>query len=283
MRVKIFSDFTTSENHLTIMKSWGKGLVYKDMEFVADDNFTHAVVINNGRPSLNIPRKNIINFMWEPYQYLDWRGIANWVAQYGGTLVCHSDRLRGPRVKEYIPFLSSKPLHVNHKAPKTKRMSMVASSKKHLDGHKLRHDLIQRILYSDLDIDIYGRDINSHFREDERMKGTIDDTVKAFAPYEYTISIENSDCGYYLTEKFYDPIVCGCVPLYWGSRQATKVFGDASHIQLPISYDVETIFKVIERVYKEGEKKDTQVVEDLLNNKINMPEFLWEHFTTCNF
>jgi hypothetical protein len=65
-----------------------------------------------------------------------------------------------------------------------------------------------------LQIDSYGRTLRNKELPDDRGRETKLDTI---ARYKFTIAIENSFTQDYVTEKFYDPLVVGSVPVYLGA------------------------------------------------------------------
>ena len=77
-----------------------------------------------------------------------------------------------------------------------------------MQGHKLRHEVIQR--YGDA-TDIYGLDnwVNP---------------IEAYAPYKYSIIIENERCPGYFTEKLIDCISVGTIPVYCGCHDVGRYF-----------------------------------------------------------
>jgi hypothetical protein len=279
MKVKIFSDFCDPTGNLGALKSWGKGTQYRNVEFVDGDDYTHAVLLNSVTPILNIDKKNILQFLWEPYELLDINKIAKYAESHKGYIVAHDRRLIGNHILYHIPYLSPLPLSSDHTKPKKNRMSIIASSKGYLNGHKLRHLIIQKILNSNLDIHIYGNGIKDVFRvNDTRIKGFIEHKPDALSEYEYTISIENTKYDYYLTEKFTDPIICGCVPLYWGANNVSSIFGSESHVDLPNSLNSDEIFEKIKDVYQNGSNKNPQIVYNRLKDDLNLPHYIWNHF-----
>lgn len=275
-KVKIFSDFCDPQGNLGALKSWGKGLTYKDIEFVCGDDFTHAILINNATPNINVFYKNIINFLWEPYELLDMHKIIN--RNNGGYFVTHDGRITGNRVIQGIPFLPPLPLYENYLKPKKHLMSIIASSKNYLPGHMLRHQIVNRILKSNLDIHIYGNGIENIFgKTDSRIKGKIEDKTLALSEYKYSIAIENSKYDYYLTEKFTDPIICGSIPIYWGANCVNNVYGDESHINLS-GNNPDEVFSQIENIYNNNIEKDTNIAYQKIINSINFPHFVWSTF-----
>lgn len=88
---------------------------------------------------------------------------------------------------------------------KTKSCSLIASAKRDLVGHQLRHSLIDWVRETGVDVDIMGR---GYMPFDEKSDG--------LAPYRYSIVIENVRERNYFSEKLTDAILCATVPIYWG-------------------------------------------------------------------
>ena len=87
--------------------------------------------------------------------------------------------------------------------------------------YKKRIGLLNKILASDLDIDIYGRRLKI---DDQRFKGPLDYKFMGILPYEYSIAIENSEEKNYITEKFVDCVLCNTIPIYHGAPNITEVY-----------------------------------------------------------
>jgi hypothetical protein len=90
-------------------------------------------------------------------------------------------------------------------AEKVKSCSLIASAKRDLVGHQLRHDVIDWIRETGVDVDIMGRGYTPF---DQKSDG--------LAPYRYSVVIENVRERNYFSEKLIDSILCATVPIYWG-------------------------------------------------------------------
>lgn len=86
---------------------------------------------------------------------------------------------------------------------KNKLISIIASAKKLLTGHQLRHQIIKEI--TDKNIDVLGR---GYVPFEDKKDGLL--------PYYFSIVIENCQEVDYFTEKLSDCFVCETVPIYWG-------------------------------------------------------------------
>lgn len=89
----------------------------------------------------------------------------------------------------------------------TKRanISLIASSKRDLEGHVLRHDIVEWAAQADIALDVMGRGYKPFDRKSDGL-----------APYRFSVIIENVREPNYFTEKLVDAILCECVPIYWG-------------------------------------------------------------------
>lgn len=90
---------------------------------------------------------------------------------------------------------------------KTKVCSIIASDKKHLPGHRMRH----RIIAENTWIDAYGSGTPS---------GRIPTKDPALAPYMFSVVIENDSYDHYVTEKLLDCFATRTIPIYWGGETA---------------------------------------------------------------
>ena len=101
--------------------------------------------------------------------------------------------------------------------PKTKNVSIIASAKTITPGHVLRHEVIAD--YAKAIQGIYGRGYQK-----------VDYKLEALKDYRFSIVIENEQSDFWITEKLIDAIVCGCVPIYWGYRNLSKLGFDMNGI-----------------------------------------------------
>jgi hypothetical protein len=77
----------------------------------------------------------------------------------------------------------------------------------------LRQDYLKELMHY-INIDSYGRLFNNKKLENDTGG---DAKLKLYATYKFVIAFENSCTEDYVTEKFYDPILAGAVPVYLGA------------------------------------------------------------------
>ena len=96
---------------------------------------------------------------------------------------------------------------------KTRMLSIIASAKASLVGHKLRHKVVAWLREARIDAEIMG----GGYR-------WIEHKSEGLAAYRYSIVIENSREEGYFTEKLIDALLCRTVPIYWGAPDIAKFF-----------------------------------------------------------
>ena len=92
-------------------------------------------------------------------------------------------------------------------------MSLIASSKRQLEGRRLRHDTASWINETGADVDLLGR----AYRPIEQKEDGL-------APYQFSVVIENCSEPGYFTEKLNDCLLCNTVPVYWGAPDIGDFF-----------------------------------------------------------
>ncbi len=96
---------------------------------------------------------------------------------------------------------------------KTAMLSLIASNKRRLKGHRLRHRVVREIRKRRLEADIMGRGYRS-----------FDNKGDGLARYRYSVVIENSREPGYITEKIIDAFLTRTVPIYWGAPDIGNFF-----------------------------------------------------------
>ena len=116
--------------------------------------------------------------------------------------------------------------------PKKEHATLVAvtSGKLHLPGHKERMVFFQALLASGVDLRLFGHNLPMALNPGGKLmdKGSI------LRPARFALAIENHALGdLYVTEKIWDPLLCWCLPLYYGSGAAEKMIPPEAFVRLP--------------------------------------------------
>lgn len=96
---------------------------------------------------------------------------------------------------------------------KTLNLSLIASKKKSLPGHKLRHRIAAWLVKNEVEADLVGTGYKPLVNKADGL-----------APYHYSVVIENCQERGYFTEKIIDALLLKTVPVYWGAPDIEKFF-----------------------------------------------------------
>lgn len=100
---------------------------------------------------------------------------------------------------------------------KPEMVSCIASPKRMLAGHRLRHEVARACP----EVHMFGPEYRP-------LPTVTHGKVAALAPYKYTIVIENAIESGFWTEKLVDAFICGCIVLFWGTKDALQRFDAGS-------------------------------------------------------
>jgi len=97
-------------------------------------------------------------------------------------------------------------------------ISLIASMKNDLEGHKLRHKLIS----------FDKSHTHQLLTPLGRAYKQFDDMFTALAPFQYSVVIENCIEPHLFTEKILNCLACKTIPIYWG-HESVKQYFDTSN------------------------------------------------------
>jgi hypothetical protein len=234
MTIKFFSNYSSSEN---LLKRFMANYIIQDnlLDFTISEAYDYAVVFNRTNEFI-IPSAKIITVIQEP----SWSKVHEDSSFLTGSdyLIIHDAKLfesalgvrlggeviESPSYMFYDDRVDKTFFHYATSTAKVRKLSIVISYLNKPTGiYQKRFGLLNKILASDLDIDIYGWRLSI---DDKRFKGYVDYKFTALLPYEYSIAIENSEEKNYITEKFVDCVLCNTIPIYHGAPNISEVYNE---------------------------------------------------------
>lgn len=275
MKVRFFSTRDSSED---LLERFFYNYVVHDsrLSFTFEDDYDYAVVLNNTYAEIK-SSAGIITVIQEPSwspvhrnkrfltasDFLIIHDKALFERRHkinlGGTVIespafmFYNDRVK----HELIDFVAS--------VQKEKKVSMVVSHRNNGHGnYRKRIALLNKILESDLPVDIFGRHLKI---KDKRYKGSPDFKFSALIPYEYSISIESANEKNYITEKFFDCAMYHAVPIYYGAPNVAEVYDD--RFFRTIDLDSPTVIEDIRQIIAEPAPRSS-VNRDIYRNEFNL-------------
>ena len=272
-RIRIFSSFCQSENCKEIyerlceaqfMENYGPD---KEVYITNDNDFTHVIILNTAMPQIaHISPKNVIGFAFEPPVFLGLsQQFVNYAQQYiGKYFIGDKGNLPNPFIERFSHMWHNPPL--KYTPSKTNVMSMMVSEKVNQAGHKYRHDLINKILETDLPIDIYGRGCQYYeYMGDPRIKGKFNE-IEPYENYSFHIAIENLQSNHYFSEKIMNPLLCGTTPIYLGCRNIDKYFPEyVVHLSGDINNDMQLLKNVCSNPEQYKKRIDVPVIKETIS------------------
>ena len=130
---------------------------------------------------------------------------------------------------------------------KDDKVVSILSEKCRDTGHILRISFIKEST-TNTRIDVYGRENYHHI---DSYVGTVsdDDRYNVYSKYKYVLAVENNSEHNYATEKIWEPLLCECLPFYWGCPNLEEVIDPQCFVRLPLedpAKSAEIIRKAIE-------------------------------------
>ena len=282
IRVKIFCPFASSENCKETyerincaggMQFYGED---KKIHITANDDYTHAIIINTAMPDLKIPKQNVIGLAFEPIQFLNLTpAFVNYAINHIGKYLIGDAVHNLPAL--FVPhfgylWYSPPPLPLTEMTMKNRVMSIIVSNKLTAPGHQYRHKLTQEIIKRGLPVDIYGNGSSNY--SFHTVKGPFDDDVQPYRHYLFSICIENFKSGHYFSEKIITPLLHNCLPIYHGCTNIGTYFdkGDVITLKGRVEHDIQVLIAILKnpsmyyrRTCTDKNKKTVNLIENLEN------------------
>ena len=216
----------------------------QNVDIVDDNNYDILVCCNSITEEPRVSKEKIIGVVMEPSWSHNWDRNLD---KYCGTIFVHDNSLFNfdTSICNVIerPSLMFNEFYNTFEYPikdlirdrfkKTKKISCIISngngggSDEQL--YRERTNLVHDIIKYKLPIDIYGRGWTP---DGDKIKGTLERKIDALIDYEFSIGIENSSQKNYISEKFFDPLLVGAVPIYYGCPNIEDVYNKNSFIHL---------------------------------------------------
>lgn len=274
-KIKFLSNYDDSESLLKRFKA--NYLIYdNDLAFTIANDYDYAVVFNRTDEPVN-PKARVITIIQEPsfskaHEYIDFLLHSDYVLVHDPELFEKTHKLHigggvitTPSYMFYHDLVPYQFFDAATVIKKERKLSMIVSYlNKPVGIYNKRMGLLNKILDSDLDIDIYGKRLEI---EDRRFRGWLEHKFIGLLPYEYSIAIENSNEWNYVTEKFVDCALCRTIPIYNGAPNINDIY-DKRYIRA-IDLDSPTIIEDIKKIIKEPAPLSTRN-KDIYFNHYNL-------------
>lgn len=203
----------------------GNSLEHGDIRFTVDDEPADVlVVLNYLKYDTTISARSGYVWNWhnEPI-------VRKPFAKGFDRVFSHEDS-SDPRVVQAPPILdwwvekSWDELARLEPPKKTRGLSLIASDKAMIPGHRKRREFVSLVEDCMPEVDVFG--IGRTRQLDDKWDG--------LAPYKFSVAIENTSKFGYWTEKIADCFLSFTVPVYFGATNIGEYFPEDSFIWLPL-------------------------------------------------
>ena len=261
LKIKCFSSFCDSK----ICKDNFENIVepmllekYKrnHIIFTTGEDYTHVIILNTAMPVINanVPKENVLGLAYEPIEFLNiTQEFVEYAKKYiGKYFIGSKHNLPEPFIESFAFMWFCPPIRYDKTFVKTKIMSIVVSDKISAPGHRYRHALVENILKNNLPIDIYGKGANYYSSISGAcawIKGEFND-VEPYHDYCFTICIENYGSNDYISEKFMNPIMSKCMPIYIGAKNVSSYFNHFISLTGDLKRDIYILINILQEPKK---------------------------------
>jgi hypothetical protein len=239
----------------------------KDIYITDGDYYTHVIILNTAMPILpnTIPKENVLGLAYEPPHFLGLTTpFVHYAQQYiGKYFIGDTYGLPSPFIENQAYLWHNPPLKSISTKPHF--MSIMVSQKTMAPGHKYRHELVAKILKSNLPIDIMGRGCK-YYAPDPRLKGEFND-LEPYLSYQFHIAIENFQSNHYFSEKIIDTLLCSTTPVYLGCKKIEKYFPG---MVVCLSGNVETDIALLRNILENPDKYRKPIDIDVVKNTTSL-------------
>lgn len=229
-----------------------------------------VVFLNTIDCSILKPGQKAVLFFHEPLDYahlyqstIDWKRLKNidiHVVSHlpsSSLFITNPEQLRYTRSIPYVHFhhmAQYDELRSVNKHIRTKQICSITSGFSGIPGYQRRRDFIEFLSVSNPKLDLYGRFGKISYSL-AAYRGPCLSKWETLSSYKYNLVIENSSDEYYISEKIFDSLICGCMPIYHGSDKIFNILPkewfyylptlDASEIPTLNAYLESDAYKVI--------------------------------------
>jgi hypothetical protein len=265
MKIKVVSNYDSDHNMFVTMNNCFDNKTI--ITLTEKDDYDYLLIINGYSGQIKTSRDKIFGLLQEPIGNINYDRNLHF---YCSKIFCQSYKM----FNSYKGIVEC-PLHmfyshhtifdknyfINYNSiDNRKKLCIIVSSisspnNSNWSSHNYskRHNLVNKLLNSDLDFDFYGRGWNIN---DKRYKGTTSNKHETLRQYEFSVAIENSCETNYASEKLFDCFLNNTVPIYYGCPNIRELYNKDSYEVLDIGS--EDVVQQIKNIITNSNKKYEQ-------------------------
>lgn len=227
-KIKLLANWASGDDLIREFSTMPTG----NLELVKGDDADYFVIISTpGAKDVYDPKRTII-FQMEPWVYDNSKpwGVKCW----GDWANPDPEKFLHVRThRRYLNNVQWSTVGDLVNLPEKKDAPCIILSPKLNDvGHHKRTEFVRG---ADVGkpIDVYGRE-NYHKLESYVGQVPSENRYNVYAKYKYVIAVENNFETNYASEKIWEPLVCECLPFYWGCPNLEEYIDPLCFVRLPL-------------------------------------------------
>lgn len=144
-------------------------------------------------------------------------------------------------------------LQVIDGSSRSKTICSITSGFSGIPGYEFRRNFIQQLSEITPNFQLYGR-FSKEAAALLPYNGPCNFKWETLKNYKYNLVIENSDDEYYISEKIFDSLICGCMPIYHGSEKIFELIPESWFYYIP-KLDSQNAYRVAEIIRSDSYKR----------------------------
>jgi Glycosyltransferase family 10 (fucosyltransferase) C-term len=147
----------------------------------------------------------------------------------------NSDGIKFHRSIPYVHFhhmATYDQLNAINETKRTKLICSIASGLNGIPGYQNRRQFFENFSAANPLFDLFGK-FSEFSASIPSYRGQCIFKWKTVSQYKYSLVIENSTDDYYISEKIFDALICGSMPIYYGSNKIFEILPKEWFYYLP--------------------------------------------------
>ena len=257
---------------------------WKNLQSIDDvTKADYLIIYNTPTMFINFPPEQTLFFTGEPDEFNFTKHMWDWIHPS-----CHIYKRPINHWHSFIGYPEFKKMVF---PDKTKDLSWVTTSHgdkntpKNIqitEGQRLRMLFLDKFLEKHPNkMYLYGRNLRDYFsRQDFRFcGGELTDAWDGVRDFRYSLAFETSwQEGYFC--KLYDPILAGCMPIYWGCPDLERYLPKNSFIRVDLRKDLDSVcnevVEIVKSDFREQNLDELEAAKELLLDTWNMWEIFYQ-------
>ncbi|CAH1788846.1 unnamed protein product [Owenia fusiformis] len=222
----------------------------------------HITQLGQDKPKIRFPHQRWVFFQMESpvlnaNEYKNWNGLFNWTMTYRRDSDIHI------RYGAVLPTSETKDMYFYHssnaiKLNATKKTKPLAWLVSHCYTQGKREKLMKQ-LQKYTPVDIYGGCSNKNLRcarNTSAHDAQYDCFMMLGQKYKFHFAAENSMCKSYVTEKLFNTLAYGMVPLVYGHEDYSEILPPHSYIDITKFKNAESLATLLTDLHNDDQRYD---------------------------